>query len=129
MCFDQIKNFCFIKNMQKMSGYPNTSSFVIAVPLPFSSLLNSKHKNAFIWVCWHFWHMLDKTKVSGMVNIHILYFYLCKWGVGGGVASVSYSPTDSFFIRGAYAPPPVLNQPVHMPTMPHGFTLLCTNQI
>ena len=48
MYFDQTKNFCFIKHMPKMSGYPNKSCFVIAVPLPFSSPFNSKHKNAFI---------------------------------------------------------------------------------
>ena len=54
--------------MPKVSGYPNKSSFVIAVPLPFSSPFNSKHKNAFIWVTLHFWHMFDKTKVARMVT-------------------------------------------------------------
>jgi hypothetical protein len=33
------RNFCFIKHMPKMSGFPNKSSFVITVPLPFSSPL------------------------------------------------------------------------------------------
>ena len=28
------------------------------------SPFNSKHKNAFIWVPWHFWHMRNKTKES-----------------------------------------------------------------
>ena len=32
------------------------------------------HKTAFIWVSWHFWYMLDKTKVSCLVKIHILSF-------------------------------------------------------
>ena len=40
---------------------------------PLFSLI-PKHKNAFIWVCWHFWHMLDKTKVSHMIKIQILSF-------------------------------------------------------
>ena len=74
MYFDQTRNFCYIKHMPKMSGYPNKSCFVIAVPLPFSSPFNTKHKNAFIWVCWHFRHMFDKTKVSRMIKIHILSF-------------------------------------------------------
>ena len=39
----------------------------------FFSLI-PKHKNAFIWVCWHFWHMLEKTKVSRMIKIQILSF-------------------------------------------------------
>ena len=32
------------------------------------------HKTAFIWVPWHFCHMLDKTKVSCLVKTHILSF-------------------------------------------------------
>ena len=32
------------------------------------------HKTAFIWVPWHFLHMLDKTKVSDLVKTHILSF-------------------------------------------------------
>jgi hypothetical protein len=44
-------------------------------PSLFHSPFNSKHKNAFIWVPWHFWNMLDKTKVSSMVKIHISLFY------------------------------------------------------
>ena len=32
------------------------------------------HKTAFIWVFWHFWHMLDKTKVSCLVKTHFLSF-------------------------------------------------------
>ena len=29
-------------------------------------------KTAFIWEPWHFWHMLNKTKVSPIVKTHIL---------------------------------------------------------
>ena len=50
------------------------SSFVIAVPLPFMSPFNAKHKNTFIWVPWQFWHMLNKTKVFCMIKKHILFF-------------------------------------------------------
>ena len=32
------------------------------------------HKTAFIWVPWHFLHMLNKTKVSRLVKTHILCF-------------------------------------------------------
>ena len=35
---------------------------------------NSKHKNAFIRVPWHFLHMHDKTKVSYIFKIQILSF-------------------------------------------------------
>ena len=38
------------------------------------SSFNSKHKNAFIWVPWHFWHISNKTKVSCIFKIQILSF-------------------------------------------------------
>ena len=41
--------------------------------LMFLSLI-PKHKNAFIWVPWHFWHMRHKTKVSCIFKIQILSF-------------------------------------------------------
>ena len=53
--------------------------FRIHTYIPYNFFLFIKnvskyHKTAFIWVPWHFWHMLDKTKVSCMVKTHILSF-------------------------------------------------------
>ena len=42
-------------------------------------------QTAFIWVLWHFWHMLDKTKISCFVKTQILSFIsfkMCKKGRG-----------------------------------------------
>ena len=33
-------------------------------------------QTAFIWVPWHFWHILDKTKVFYLVKTHILSFMI-----------------------------------------------------
>ena len=38
---------------------------------------NSKHKDAFIWVPWHFWHMLDKQKNKSFLygkNTHFIFY-------------------------------------------------------
>ena len=45
-------------------------------PSLFHPPFNSKHKNAFIWVPWLFWHMLEITKVSCLIKIHILFFMI-----------------------------------------------------
>ena len=56
MCF--LGYYTIYTNGKKHHFNPIHSSFVIAVPLLFTSPFNSKNKAVFIWVPWHFWHFL-----------------------------------------------------------------------
>ena len=73
----------------KMSGYSNKSVYMLWNYTKrrgsLYSSFNSKHKNAFIWVPGHFWHMRDQTKVFIFYDSKILgdSIYLLKYAQKG----------------------------------------------
>ena len=74
MCFDNTKNFCFVKHMLKMSGFPNKSIFMFRIKGGMKKGRGLPSQNCFKLggLKWWFSPMVYKSNVSCLPQTNIL---------------------------------------------------------